>query len=159
MQPGPVKSLLKNCNDGISAISIPTLNRQLHLLPLLHSIMPLRQLEMQHICWLWEHHHKPCQIWRNRSTLLFHGHETKKTSTNNSNNYPKSSLQIDDGHDTMDNKYNESSSYGESSSTSIQQQYNTHPITAQDVVSNKSILSNSFGNRVSSFRLAILFMV
>lgn len=83
----------------------------------------------------------------------------KKTSTNNSNNYPKSSLQIDDGHDTMDNKYNESSSYGESSSTSIQQQYNTHPITAQDVVSNKSILSNSFGNRVSSFRLAILFMV
>lgn len=78
MQPGPVKSLLKNCNDGISAISIPTLNRQLHLLPLLHSIMPLCQLEMQHICWLWEHHHKPCQIWRNRSTLLFHGHETKK---------------------------------------------------------------------------------
>jgi hypothetical protein len=123
--------------------------------------MPLRQLEMQHAAYMLVMGAPPQTLpdMEERQHPPFPRARDKKTSTNNSNNYPKSSLQIDDGHDTMDNKYNESSSYGESSSTSIQQQYNTHPITAQDVVSNKSILSNSFGNRVSSFRLAILFMV
>ena len=48
--------------------------------------------------------------------------QRKQPSANNSNNYPKSSLQIDDGHDTTDNKYDKSSSYDESSSASIQQQ-------------------------------------
>ena len=41
----------------------------------------------------------------------------------------------------------------------LSQRYHTHLITAQDVVSNKTILCNSFGNIVFPFGFTILVVV